>query len=73
MILFNTAMYFGGLRMIAVSIKTIGRITFSPYDLVLAAFILIMVSAFVVTAIQESIKLAKANRLDSENKTQITE
>jgi archaetidylinositol phosphate synthase len=62
-ILFNTAMYFGGLRVISVYYGVIGQITFSPYDLVLVAAVLVMLSSFIVTAIQESIKLAKTNGL----------
>jgi phosphatidylglycerophosphate synthase len=62
-ILFNTAMYFGGLRVISVSYGATGQITFSPYDLVLVAIVLIMLSSFVVIVIQESIKLAKTNGL----------
>ena len=60
-ILFNTAMYFGGLRVISMYYAAIGQITFSPYDLVLVAFIFIMLLLFVVTAVRESIKLAKPN------------
>jgi phosphatidylglycerophosphate synthase len=60
-ILLNTAMYFGGMRVIAVSFGPIGRLTFSPYDLVLVAIVLILFTSFVVTAILESIRLAKAN------------
>lgn len=64
-ILFNTAMYFGGLRVISVYYGAIGQITFSPYDLVLVAITLIMLSSLVVMVILESIKLAKKNGLVS--------
>jgi archaetidylinositol phosphate synthase len=59
LILFNTAMYFGGLRTISVSHSAIGQIIFSPYDIVIAAFNLCMFSVFILTAIRESISLAK--------------
>ena len=61
MILFNTAMYFGGIRVISVHCLAVGYITFSPYDLGLVAMILIMLFSFIVTAIQESIKLAETD------------
>jgi phosphatidylglycerophosphate synthase len=61
MILFNASMYFGGVRLISVENVILGRINFSPYDLALVAFVCIMLSSFVVTALQESIKLAKAD------------
>jgi phosphatidylglycerophosphate synthase len=60
-ILLNTAMYFGGVRVISVSFGAIDRISLSPYDLVLVAIVLILLSSFVVTGVQESIKLAKAD------------
>jgi archaetidylinositol phosphate synthase len=61
MILFNAAMVFGGRRVISASFGAGSRIIFSPYDLILAAFFLIVLFLFVVTLIHESIRLAKAD------------
>jgi archaetidylinositol phosphate synthase len=63
LILFNTAMYFGGLRVFCISHPVIGQVVFSPYDIVLAAFNLLMFSSFIQTVIQEAITLAKTDRL----------
>jgi archaetidylinositol phosphate synthase len=62
LILFNTVMYFGGLRIFCVSLSATARIAFSPYDMVLAVFNLLMFSSFVQTAIQEAVSLAKADQ-----------
>jgi archaetidylinositol phosphate synthase len=61
-ILLNTAAYFGGVRVISVSVGGLGRLTFSPYDLGLVAITLLLLSFSIVTAVQESIRLAKANK-----------
>jgi hypothetical protein len=39
-----------------------GRIHFSPYDIVLAFVALLLLSFFIVTAMQEIIRLAKENK-----------
>jgi archaetidylinositol phosphate synthase len=62
LILFNTAMYFGGVRVISVPFGPLGRFALSPYDLFFFAMILIMVSLFVVGTVREAVKLAKADR-----------
>jgi archaetidylinositol phosphate synthase len=62
LILFNTVMYFGGLRIFCVSLSATARIAFSPYDMVLTVFNLLMFSSFVQTAIQEAVSLAKADQ-----------
>ena len=60
-IMLNTAMYLGGARVISVSVGAIGRLTFSPYDVGLAAATALLLALSVMTAIQESIRLARAN------------
>jgi archaetidylinositol phosphate synthase len=67
-ILLNTAMYFGGLRVVSVSFGAIGRFTLSPYDLICVAVILILLSSFIVTAIRELIRLAKINEKSCQNR-----
>ncbi len=61
-ILLNTAMYFGGLRTFSLMLGPIGQIAFSPYDVVLGMVALLLLSFFIVTAIRETIRLAKANK-----------
>ena len=62
MILFNTVLYFGGLRIISVSHSVFGRIYFSAYDIVITLFNLGMLFLFILTAIRESISLAKTDQ-----------
>ncbi len=61
-ILLNIAMYFGGMHASSLRFGTMGQITFTPYDLVLAMVALILLSFFIVTAIRETISLAKENK-----------
>jgi archaetidylinositol phosphate synthase len=61
-ILLNVWMYFGGVRTNSVALGTFGRITFSPYDLVVAAFVLLLLYFFVVTGVQEAIRLGKEGK-----------
>lgn len=61
LILLNTIMYFGGLRIITVSHSVFGQITFSLYDPVIALSILVMLFIFISTMIRESIFLAKTD------------
>jgi hypothetical protein len=41
---------------------TIGQISFTPYDIAIAMIALLLLSFFIVTAIQETVRLAKDNR-----------
>ena len=61
-ILLNTAMYFGGVQMPLLRFGKIDQVTFTPYDLILAAITLLLLSFFIVTAIRETIRLAKENK-----------
>ncbi len=61
-ILLNMVMYFGGMQTSTLSLGILGKIIFTPYDLVLAAVGLLLLSFFFVTAVRETIRLAKENR-----------
>jgi phosphatidylglycerophosphate synthase len=61
-VLLNTVMYFGGVRTFSGMLGALGQITFTPYDIVLVAVALLLLSFFIVTAIQETIRLAKENK-----------
>ncbi|HUE98571.1 MAG TPA: CDP-alcohol phosphatidyltransferase family protein [Anaerolineales bacterium] len=61
-ILLNTAMFFGGEREALLQIGTFGQVAFSPYDLIVAALALLLLYFFLVTAIQETIRLARENK-----------
>ncbi|HLO16415.1 MAG TPA: CDP-alcohol phosphatidyltransferase family protein [Anaerolineales bacterium] len=61
-ILLNTTMYFGGVRASSLMLGNIARITFTPYDLIVAMIALVLLGFFLVTAIREIISLAKENK-----------
>ena len=61
-ILLNIAMYFGGVITFSVRPGLVGQINFTPYDLILAFIALLMLSFFIVTAIQDMRRLAKENK-----------
>lgn len=61
-ILLNVAMYFGGAQTYSVPVGSTNLITFTPYDLIVAGIALLLLSFFIVTAIQEIIRLARANK-----------
>ncbi len=61
-ILLNIAMYFGDRRESSWMFGTLGQITFTPYDLMLALVALVLLSFFIVTALRETIRLAKENK-----------
>lgn len=61
-ILLNTAMYFGGVRTFSLIFGPISQITFTPYDLIIAAIALLLLCFFIVTATKETIRLAKADK-----------
>lgn len=61
-ILLNTAMYFGGVQTSLGSRGLLSQIGVSPYDLFLAAIALLLLYFFLVTAVQEILKLAKENK-----------
>jgi uncharacterized membrane protein YjjP (DUF1212 family) len=55
-------MYFGGRREILLAAGSFGRITLNPYDLIVAGIALLLCLFFIITAVRESIRMAKANR-----------
>ncbi len=57
-ILLNIAMYFGGLQIVA----TFDRISFTPYDIIVALIGLLLLSFFFVTATRDTISLARENK-----------
>lgn len=61
-VLLNTAMYFGGVQTSLGTMEPFRRIPFSLYDAFLMALALLLVSFFFVTAIQETVRLAKENK-----------
>ena len=61
-VLLNTFMYFGGMQTSSINLGNLAQVTFSPYDLVVAFIALLLVSFFVLTAIQETIRLAKESK-----------
>jgi archaetidylinositol phosphate synthase len=61
-IMLNTYMYFGGVRTSTIRIGILGQFSYSPYDLIIAFNALLLLYFFITTAIQETIKLAKANK-----------
>jgi phosphatidylglycerophosphate synthase len=60
-ILLNIAMYFWGIQTMTLTLGIFGEISFSPYDLALVIVAVILLYFFMVTAIQETIRLAKVN------------
>lgn len=61
-ILLNAAMYFGGVQTSSLRLGTMGQITFSPYDLIIAMIALLLLLFFLVTALQEMVRLSKENK-----------
>jgi archaetidylinositol phosphate synthase len=60
-ILLNIGMYFGGVVTYSVMLGSTNQLVFSPYDLVVAAIALLLLIFFLVTAIQEIMRLVKEN------------
>jgi archaetidylinositol phosphate synthase len=61
-VLLNAAMYFGGVQTSLGTMEPLRRIPFSPYDALLTVLALLLLYFFLVTAIRESIRLAKENQ-----------
>lgn len=61
-ILLNTAMYFGGVQTSLWQTGPLSQIPLSPYDVFLAALALLLLYFFLVTAVRETIRLAKENK-----------
>lgn len=60
-ILLNTVMYFGGERTFVWKLGTLSQ-PVSPYDLIVAAIALLVLYFFLMTAVQETIRLARENK-----------
>jgi archaetidylinositol phosphate synthase len=60
-VLLNIMMYFGGVQTSLGTLEPLTRIPFSPYDVLLAALALLLLSFFLTTAVREGIRLAKEN------------
>jgi archaetidylinositol phosphate synthase len=61
-ILLNTGMYFSGSQVITWAIGPFGQPQLSAYDLIVSVIMLLLLYFFFVTAIRETISLAKAGR-----------
>jgi phosphatidylglycerophosphate synthase len=61
-ILLNAGMYFGGAQTSSLEMGGLGRVIFTPYDIVLAAVGFVLLTFFLVTAIRDTIRLAKENK-----------
>ena len=61
-ILLNTVMFFAGVQLLPIELGLLGQIHLTPYDLVVGAVALLLVTFFVITAAQEAIQLAKADQ-----------
>jgi archaetidylinositol phosphate synthase len=61
-ILLNVGMYFGGIHRWSVTVGAFGRLAFSVYDLLVAAFALLLLYLFVANAIPDAVRLAKKGR-----------
>jgi len=61
-ILLNTSMYIFGQRSFTFAFGTFGSLTFSPYDLFVMVIALLLLSFFIVTATQETLRLVRVNK-----------
>ena len=61
-IVLNTIMYFGGVQGSLASKGPLSQIGIGPYDLFLAGLALLLVLFFLVTAVKDTMKLAKENK-----------
>ncbi len=61
-IFLNVAMYFGGTPAPLLKLGFVGQTPLTPYDIALGVVAVLLVSFFAVTAVQETIRLARANK-----------
>jgi archaetidylinositol phosphate synthase len=61
-ILLNLGMYVGGIHRWSLTVGAFGQLAFSAYDIVVAAFALLLLYLFVVNAIPDAIRLAKEGK-----------
>ncbi len=57
-IVLNTVMYFGGVRTLNLPLGVLGRLLFTPYDIAAVAVAILLLTFFVITAVQETRRLA---------------
>ena len=61
-VLLNIMMYFGGERIASLRVGALDLIAFTPYDMIVAMITLLMLYFFIVTAVQDTIQLARENK-----------
>ena len=61
-VLLNIMMYFGGERITSLRVGALDLIAFTPYDMIVAMIALLMLYFFIVTAVQDTIQLARENK-----------
>jgi archaetidylinositol phosphate synthase len=61
-ILLTTGMYFGGVHSLSLTVGAFGRLAFSVYDILVAAFALMLLYLFISNAIPDAIRLAKKGK-----------
>lgn len=61
-VVLNIAMYFGGAQTSSLRIGTLNQITFTPYDVIVAILGLLLLFFFIMTAVRDTIRLAKENK-----------
>jgi archaetidylinositol phosphate synthase len=61
-ILLNTGMYFGGHHSMSLTVGVFGQLAFSVYDVIVAAFALMLLYLFISNAIPDAIRLAKKGK-----------
>jgi archaetidylinositol phosphate synthase len=61
-ILLNTGMYFGGVHRMSLTAGVFGQLAFSVYDIIVAAFALMLLYLFVFNAVPDAIRLAKKGK-----------
>ncbi len=61
-ILLTTGMYFGGVHSLSLTVGAFGRFAFSVYDILVAAFALMLLYLFISNAIPDAIRLAKKGK-----------
>jgi phosphatidylglycerophosphate synthase len=61
-ILLTTGMYFGGVHSMSLTVGVFGQLAFSVYDIIVAAFALMLLYFFIANAIPDAIRLAKEGK-----------
>lgn len=61
-VVLNIVMYFGGVRTFSLNLGMFSQLSFTPYDVIIALIGLLLLLFFLVTAVRDTIRLAKENR-----------